>query len=195
MANSSPESPLPTACGAEAPHGDVAPRRSFLTSLLALVAGAIAGLVPFVSGALFFMDPILRKRAGAAGGLLRAADLRELPTDGTPIRVVLRSDVADAWTIYRNRVLGSVYLRLMPNGQILAFNDTCTHLGCKVDYQAAEKQFFCPCHQSAFELDGVPINETPPRRLDELVAEIKDGVVFVKYQNFRTGTADKEVVQ
>jgi Rieske Fe-S protein len=162
--------------------------------LLAVVAGGIAGLVPLAAGTLFFMDPILRKRKGAAGGMLRAADLSELPVDGTPVRVTLRSDIVDAWTIYRDRVIGSVYVRLMPNGQVLAFNDTCTHLGCKVDYQAAGKRFFCPCHQSAFDLDGTPENVTPPRSMDTLETEIKDGVVWVKYQNFRTATAKKEAV-
>lgn len=191
MATSSPESPSPEA--AAEGHGTVAPRRGFL-SFLAILAGGIAGLIPFASGVAFFLDPILRKHKGAGGGMLRAADLTELPSDGTPVRVTLRSDVVDAWTVYRDRVIGSIYLRLMPNGQVLAFNDTCTHLGCKVDYQAADKRFFCPCHQSAFELDGKRQNQTPPRDLDSLEAEIKDGVVWVKYQNFRTATAKKEAI-
>ena len=189
MANSSPESPPPAAPAN--PHGEVVPRRGVL-SLLAVLAGGIAGLVPAVFGTLFFLDPILRKKKDVGGGMLRAADLSELPADGTPLRVILRSDVVDAWTIYRDRVIGSMYVRLMPNGQVLAFNDTCTHLGCKVDYQAADKQFFCPCHQSAFELDGERKNKTPPRGLDSLEAEIKDGEVWVKYKNFRTATADKK---
>ena len=59
----------------------------------------------------------------------------------------------------------------------------------------ADKQFFCPCHQSAFDLDGKPKNETPPRMLDDLVAEVKDGVVFVEYKNYRTGTPEKVATQ
>lgn len=174
-------------------HGHVAPRRGFL-SLMAFLAGSVAGLVPLVAGALFFMDPVLRKRKGAAGGMLRAADLSELPDDGTPIRVTLRCDVVDAWSNYRNRVVGSVYLRKMPNGEVLAFNDTCTHLGCKVDYQMADKRYFCPCHQSAFSLDGSRQNKTPPRDLDSLKTSIRDGVVWVDYRNFRIGSAKKEVI-
>ena len=143
MASSSPEPPPPLAPVIPASHGEMTARRGFL-SLLAIVAGGIAGLIPFAAGTFLFLDPILRKRKGAAGGMLRAADLSELPVDGTPVRVTLRSDIVDAWTIYRDRVIGSVYVRLMPNGQVLAFNDTCTHLGCKVDYQPAEKRFFCP---------------------------------------------------
>jgi menaquinol-cytochrome c reductase iron-sulfur subunit len=193
MASSSPESP-PASPAAESHGTTAAPRRGFL-SFLAVIAGGISGLVPVVAGSAVFLDPILRKPAGAKSGMIKAVNVSELPTDGTPVRVTLRSDVVDAWTLYRDRVIGSVYLRLMPNGQVLAFNDTCTHLGCKVDYQAAEHRFFCPCHQSAFELDGKRKNQTPPRDLDNLEAEIKDGEVWVKYQNFRTATAKKAAVQ
>lgn len=172
------------------------PRRSFLTQATAIVVGGLAGLVPFASGVLFFLDPIIRHRKSAVGsdGFLHAANVSELPTDGTPERFVLKADVYDAWTLYRNRVLGSVYLRLMPNGQVIAFNDTCTHLGCKVDYQASNKRFFCPCHHSAFDLDGKRQNKTPPRDMDDLTVEIRDGEVFVKYQNFRTATPEKKAL-
>lgn len=183
--------PVPSATPSSDSHGHVAPRRGFL-GFLAVLAGGVAGLVPVAVSSLFFLDPVLRKAKGESGGMVRAADLSQLPEDGTPIRVTLRSDVVDAWTVYRDRVIGSIYLRRMPNGQVLAFNDTCTHLGCKVDYQATNQRFFCPCHQSAFGLDGVRQNQTPPRNLDSLEAEVKGGVIWVKYQNYRTGTPKKE---
>ncbi len=179
-----------------APHEAVPPRRSFLTQAAAIVVGGLAGLAPLATGVMFFLDPILKRRDKGDGsdGFLRAASVSELPTNGTPERFVLRADIRDAWNLYRNRVLGSVYLRLMPNGQVIAFNDTCTHLGCKVDYQASNKRFFCPCHQSAFDMDGKKQNQTPPRDMDELKVEIRDGEVFVKYQNFRTATPDKKPI-
>lgn len=189
MESPTPESPSPVTTTTET-HGEATPRRT-VVSLLAVLIGGVVGLIPAGSGLFFFLDPILRKSRGAGGGLLRGPNAAELPADGTPVRVTLRSDIVDAWTVYRDRVVGSVYLRMMPNGQVIAFNDTCTHLGCKVDYQAADKRFFCPCHQSAFGLDGVPKNPTPPRKLDELDTEIKDGVVWIRYKNFRTATPEK----
>ena len=172
------------------------PRRGFLAQAGAIVIGGLVGLVPLASGLLFFLDPIVRRRKSAlgAGGFQLAANLSQLPTDGTPQRFTLRADVMDAWTLYRDRVLGSVYLRLMPNGQVIAFNDTCTHLGCKVDYQTANKRFFCPCHQSAFDLDGKKQNKTPPRDMDDLEVSVRTGEVWVKYQNFRTATPEKQAV-
>ncbi len=188
MANSSPEH--------EAVSTEAEPRRGFLTKIAAVAIGGIAGLVPLAAGVLCFLDPVTRRRKSASGadGFLRAANLSELPTDGSPVRFTLRADVTDAWTIYRNRVLGSVYLRLMPTGQVIAFNDTSPHLGCKVDYQASDKRFFCPCHQSAFDLDGKKSNVTPPRNLDDLSTEVRDGAVWVKFQNFRTATPEKKPI-
>lgn len=193
---SSSSSPQPEACPptTACPHGE--PRRGFLTQAAAIVFGGLAGLVPLASGLICFLDPIIRRSKSALGadGFQLAANLSQLPTDGTPQRFTLRADVKDAWTLYRDRVLGSVYLRLMPNGQVIAFNDTCTHLGCKVDYQAANKRFFCPCHQSAFDLDGKKQNKTPPRDMDDLEVSIRTGEVWVKYQNFRTATPEKKAV-
>ncbi len=65
MANPSTDPP------AAAPHGQATPRRGFL-SFLAVLFGGIAGLLPAVEGTLFFMDPVMRRRKEAGGGLLRA---------------------------------------------------------------------------------------------------------------------------
>lgn len=178
------------------PHEAEPPRRGFLAQAAAIVIGGLVGLVPFAAGVLFFLDPITRRRkpASDATGFQLAGNISELPTDGTPQRFTLRADAIDAWTLYRNRVVGSVYLRLMPNGQVIAFNDTCPHLGCKVDYQASNKHFFCPCHQSAFDVDGKKTNQTPPRGLDELTVEVRTGEIWVKYQNFRTATPEKVAI-
>ena len=193
---SSPSSESSSPCQHSVSNHQPAPRRGFLAQAGAIVIGGLAGLVPLASGLLFFLDPIIRRRKSAFGadGFQLAANLSQLPTDGTPQRFTLRADVMDAWTLYRDRVLGSVYLRLMPNGQVIAFNDTCTHLGCKVDYQASNKRFFCPCHQSAFDLDGKKQNKTPPRDMDDLEVSVRTGEVWVKYQNFRTATPEKKAV-
>ena len=83
----------------------------------------------------------------------------------------------------------------MPGDQVIAFNDTCPHLGCKVEFQDASRSFLCPCHASAFTLDGEPTNKIPPRPLDKL--EIKtdaNGDVWVKYQDYQCGIKKQEAV-
>ena len=52
--------------------------------------------------------------------------------------------------------------------------------------------FLCPCHTSAFNLEGEAISAVPPRGMDALECEIRgSGEIWVKYEDFLTGTADK----
>jgi nitrite reductase/ring-hydroxylating ferredoxin subunit len=39
-----------------------------------------------------------------------------------------------------------------------ALRNVCTHLGCNTAFNAATKAFECPCHSSAFHLDGTVKN-------------------------------------
>ncbi len=47
----------------------------------------------------------------------------------------------------------------------LAISRTCTHLGCRINYQEDEKIFLCPCHQSRFSWDGRYISGPAKRNL------------------------------
>ena len=56
----------------------------------------------------------------------------------------------------------------------------------------AEKIYFCPCHTSEFKLDGTKQNDIPPRHLDTLEIQIRNGgEVWLKFQNFRATTPEK----
>jgi nitrite reductase/ring-hydroxylating ferredoxin subunit len=186
-----PASPLPNSPDTQ--------RRGFLAAAGAAVIGAVISLTPVAAGIAFFLDPILRRRTpfigGDADGFLPVTSLADLPDDGTPLRFVLRADKLDAWNKFTNQTIGTVYLRKMPGNQIIAFSDTCPHLGCKVDYQEGKQEFLCPCHASAFELGGKPLNKIPPRGLDVLKSKVDStDKVWVKYQEFRSGIEKQEAV-
>jgi glycine/D-amino acid oxidase-like deaminating enzyme/nitrite reductase/ring-hydroxylating ferredoxin subunit len=44
------------------------------------------------------------------------------------------------------------------DGQIHSHSATCTHLGCTVEFNAAETTWDCPCHGSRFAADGTVIH-------------------------------------
>ncbi|MFM9963614.1 MAG: ubiquinol-cytochrome c reductase iron-sulfur subunit [Planctomycetaceae bacterium] len=174
------------------PSGE--PRRGFMTHILAAGIGLVVGAVPALSGLAFFLDPLMRKKTGGSGdGFLKMpVALEALEINGEPQLVKIIMDKVDAWNTYLKQPVGAVYLRRTDKDKVVAFNSRCPHLGCAVDYKPSEKHYFCPCHTSTFGVDGVKQNEIPPRDLDALEVEIRNGSeVWLKYQNFRATTPAK----
>jgi glycine/D-amino acid oxidase-like deaminating enzyme/nitrite reductase/ring-hydroxylating ferredoxin subunit len=80
----------------------------------------------------FFADR-LRRRAGRH----EITELR--PGDGTVARIRGRH-----YAIYRSE-----------NGELRSFSARCTHLGCIVGWNAADRAWECPCHGSRFTAEGI----------------------------------------
>ena len=214
MTSNSPETPA--FASVHLPPAVETPRRSMLLHLITAVLGFLIIAVPATLSGLFFLDPILRKRKAATGGATGEEVLGKdeagfirldvtkdaVPEDGTPLSVTVIDDLVDAWNMFRDVPVGSIWLRKVGGGPILAFNSVCPHLGCSVDYIRAENHFFCPCHTSAFALDGTKTNKIPPRDMDALEVSMRtngkedaNGLeIWVKFQNFQKATSDKIVI-
>jgi len=178
------------------------PRRKFFVKLAATIIGGIITAVPVVSGLWVFTDPLRRKsKTGGPGtsSLVRVTTLEAIPDDGVPRLFAIVQDRIDAWNKYKNESVGSVYITRKPGTKDLQVLSTCCpHLGCAVSFSREASKFQCPCHNSAFELNGEMIQPSPsPRRLDDLkvslVGEPGKEEVWVEYQNFKTGIAEKKV--
>ena len=184
---------------------DATPRRSFLTRFCASVAAGILVLFPFAAGWGLLFDPLRRRNrpnekgdALGAAGFARICPLDSLPADGVPHEFVVTADVADAWTRAPGQRIGSVFLARTDDGgkpQVTAFTATCPHLGCAVEFDAAESRFECPCHESAFAKDGQKLIGPSLRNLDPLEVKLVDDQgtqeVWVDFQRFRAGIAER----
>ena len=79
-------------------------------------------------------------------------------------------------TIFRG---GRFYLVRLSDGGFLALSIRCTHLGCSINWEDDKKRFICPCHASAFEINGNIQNPPAPSALDYFPIVIQNGKVMV----------------
>jgi menaquinol-cytochrome c reductase iron-sulfur subunit len=179
---------------ADARGAPTASRRGFLRQATALLCGAVALMVPAALGAVAFLNP-LRMRS-RAGGFVRVTSLEVLPEDGTPRKLPVLADRTDAWSRQANEPIGAVFLRRTGAAEVEAMQVICPHAGCAIHYEPSPEggKFHCPCHGASFDLRGRRTDRTSPspRDMDSLEAEIRNQTeVWVKFQDFRTGIAQK----
>ena len=58
-------------------------------------------------------------------------------------------------------------------GEIQAFNASCTHAGCMVDWNDMNHSFQCKCHGGVFNEKGDPIAGPPKKPLQRLHVDIR----------------------
>ena len=72
------------------------------------------------------------------------------------------------------------YLKVSDGKTVTALSLICPHQGCPVDFDAATKQFVCPCHGAKFTDSGAVITGPATTPLVALQTKIEDGQVFVQ---------------
>jgi arsenite oxidase small subunit len=124
--------------------GNLVSRREFLKFTGGVAAGAAA--LPTDADAAPNADagstvlPYKAKPLGKAGGLaVNKSVTFTFPDASSPCALVKVG----------NPVPGGVG----PNQDIVAYSTMCTHMGCPVAYDPAEKVFKCPCHFSMFDAE------------------------------------------
>lgn len=179
------------------------PRRSFMMEFFAATIGGLVALVPVLAGVAVYLDPLRRKKAAASATPITTLDAIPDTSAGDALIGVykINANRQDAWNLYPNEPVGSVYL-VVPKGTqtVKALNATCPHLGCFVDVNQSTEGygFLCPCHTSAFHGDGSRVMPcVSPRDMDELECKVVkkadgDGYdVSVVFQNFQPGLEKK----
>jgi Rieske Fe-S protein len=176
------------------------PRRGFVAQMTAIVIGGLVGIVPAAVGLATFLNPLRksvkekqRPVGSDAEGYYRVTTLESVSVVPQAYKII--ADRKDAWNTFPKDAIGAVYLSLAGAGKVRAFNVTCPHAGCGVDWKAGKRAYLCPCHNSSFDADGVRDPKSPSARdLDSLDVKIVDRVVWVKYQDLKTGVKEKKPV-
>jgi len=182
-------------------------RRSFCKTAVAAGLGAASVALPIYGGARMALYPL--QQEGLSGKEYPLTTLDNL--DATPRAYAVVDTVQDAWVSSPNQPIGNVFLRKVTKEDgstvVEAFQTVCPHAGCriKVDTQKNPKNgdkeelmFYCPCHGDMFTLSGEridPETSKSARNMDSLETRVdENGRVFVKFQNFRLGGAEKASV-
>ncbi len=67
----------------------------------------------------------------------------------------------------------------LDDGELRAFSQKCTHLGCVVYFQPTSDELECPCHEGFFDArTGGVISGPPQRPLGEIAVEVRDGTIW-----------------
>ena len=167
-------------------------RRKFIVTST-IGASAACALFPFASGIPSVLDPATRDKGNSEVPWTKIAKLSSLPEDGTPTKFeVILAKVRDAWTTYTDIPAGAVYLA-RKGEEVVAFNLKCPHLGCAIDYRKNSNDYFCPCHNSTFALDGAVTTENSPspRGMDTMDTKVENGEVWIRFQQFVPNIKEK----
>jgi Rieske Fe-S protein len=165
-------------------------RRGFFGLLTDLVIAAI-GLLVAIPAVRYLWAP-LRGKDEEAGGptFLDAGPLADI-RPGEWRLVSVEKTQQDGWK--KAKVRHAVWVRRQDEGQqgITVLSSICPHLGCPVNWHPDETRFFCPCHGGIFDADGRQTGGPPPRSMDPLEFEVRAGRLWVRWQDFKIGVADR----
>lgn len=170
------------------------PRRRFLQRCTDVLL-AVIGLLIAVPSLGYLAAPLWRRRTGQTPGAL--TDLGSL--DAVPLGEwkLLSLEVVhqDGWT--KTRQKHSVWVRRNGSEEkdISILSPICPHLGCPISWIAERSEFLCPCHGGIFDAEGRRRAGPPPRRMDPLPYEVRNGRLWVRWQDFKIGVAEQTPVQ
>jgi cytochrome b6-f complex iron-sulfur subunit len=131
-----------------------ASRRQFIMLGMAAIGAAWAGT--FIQSRLF-------PRPSTQEAKPVELSLSELPVGGTKVITY-----AGAQAIVIRTSVG-----------IRALSLVCTHMGCLVQWQASEKEFYCPCHSGRFDQFGDVLAGPPVVPLEQFPVRVEGDRVIV----------------
>lgn len=145
-------------------------RRTF--SLLAGFWSLIGAALSLPAVAYLFSAPKSRKQAD----WIDAGDISKLPLN-QPEEVVFRRNRADGWKVTSEK--NTAWVIRTGDQDVIALAPQCTHLGCAYHWAEQTREFVCPCHTSAFSMDGKVLTGPAPRPLDRYDIKVENNRLMI----------------
>ncbi len=159
-------------------------RRSFLGYTIASIGTFITATLGSAT-AIFAASPILGQHRETRQTLGSVESFRL----GVPKLVEFPITRKDGWIV--EETAKSVWVVREGEASFAVFVARCTHLGCAFNWREDAREFFCPCHNGRYALDGQVLGGPPPRPLDRLENWVEGGKLVVNYREFRLGVPEQ----
>jgi Rieske Fe-S protein len=163
---------LPSQAAADDSEAGGSASRFGRRSLLIGAAGAVAAGVVGAVAERTLSSPSPSPTPFAATGEV-------VPDNGQWVPVAIESDVAGG-QVKRFATASTVGFVSERNGTLSAVSGSCTHQGCLLQLNQPAGRLDCPCHRTAFGVDGsVKFSqlETPPPTLPQIQVRSRNGQV------------------
>lgn len=141
-------------------HPPLKGRRSFLARATAIGAGALVA-----NAALPDLLSALQDGKSEVLATLKLAEHKELEAVG-------------GWKLIKDTPKGDVLIVRSAEKEITAMSNICPHKECKVKVKN-EEMLQCPCHKSAYKLDGTYIHGPSKKSLTKFTLVEKDGIITI----------------
>ena len=148
-------------------------RRQFFARVVKAIQAAIGGTLGVVLGGSIVSPSLIRREERWLPG----ASLSGL-ADNAPTPIALRVVREDGYSqIIERRV---VFLVKTGESSVTALDPTCTHLGCRVSWDAEARVLRCPCHGGVYDHLGQVKAGPPPAALPRLSTRVDGDKVFIQ---------------
>ncbi|HSS01305.1 MAG TPA: Rieske 2Fe-2S domain-containing protein [Kofleriaceae bacterium] len=167
-------------------------RRKFLKVATCAIGGGV-GLAVAGPVLTLLADPAGKTTVTTPTAPLDLGLAEQFRVGAEPRRVdVVAPIVKDAWVASRNVVLGAAWIRRTAPDKLVALSAVCPHLGCAIGWDAAARNFLCPCHDSRFSVSGDKMTGPSERGMDELPLAVVDGRLQLTWVRYKTGQTTRE---
>ncbi len=155
-------------------------RRVFLLAFPAAVFAAVAGTLS--AAAFRFLRPRADAAADAPGGSRwwAVAPASSLVGAEPLTRKVSLTREAGWASVAEERTVFVLSAREAHPPRVVSA--VCPHEGCEVSWDAGQRSFLCPCHDSRFGADGAALTGPATRALDEFPSRLENGVLEIQYR-------------
>ena len=151
-------------------------RRDFITMVTAGVGAVITAAVGLPAIA-YLIEPALQS-GGSKDAWVPLGKLDSFEVGKPSLATFTRSKV-NGWEKSVNSY-GAFVLRKSAT-EVVVFSNVCTHLSCRVNWDAGKNEYICPCHDGRFGIDGKVVSGPPPRPLDVYQTKVDKGILSIHF--------------